>query len=255
MRTADQDLDHAVSASTVYLIRSLGTVYGVAITSAIVQTTLSVRLPDALGEIPDKWRVRPFSMSYAMRFKEKAITDHTRDTYIRARCRLSMRFGTRSPPSGTCPRISSSRRATCITMGSGTRLRCPRRSLLLLLSRLSWPRAGDCAARSNAGGYGQHGKWLPLELKNRTGALWELVDGEGNPRKVSERRTSSCVCLDSKTKIEGPCSPIKSQRMGIVHVCLRFGLPSLPCATVGWCFPVVGLMMSWTARYFGKAQP
>ncbi|KAK4164316.1 putative vacuolar basic amino acid transporter [Cladorrhinum sp. PSN259] len=49
--------DHAVSASTVYLIRSLGTVYGVAITSAILQTTLSVRLPDALGEIPDKWRV------------------------------------------------------------------------------------------------------------------------------------------------------------------------------------------------------
>ncbi|KAK4031461.1 major facilitator superfamily domain-containing protein [Parachaetomium inaequale] len=49
--------DHAVSASTVYLIRSLGTVYGVAVTSAIVQTTLSVRLPDALGEIPDKWRV------------------------------------------------------------------------------------------------------------------------------------------------------------------------------------------------------
>lgn len=26
-----------------------------------MQTTLSVRLPDALGEIPDKWRVRPFS--------------------------------------------------------------------------------------------------------------------------------------------------------------------------------------------------
>ncbi|KAG7289243.1 hypothetical protein NEMBOFW57_005608 [Staphylotrichum longicolle] len=50
--------DHAVCASTVYLIRSLGTVYGVAITSAIVQTTLSVRLPDALGEIPDKWRAR-----------------------------------------------------------------------------------------------------------------------------------------------------------------------------------------------------
>jgi len=53
--------DHAVSASTVYLIRSLGTVWGVSITSAIVQTTLSVRLPDALGEISDKWRVRPFS--------------------------------------------------------------------------------------------------------------------------------------------------------------------------------------------------
>ncbi|KAI8272434.1 putative transporter [Colletotrichum sp. SAR 10_98] len=49
--------DHAVSASTVYLVRSLGTVWGVAITSAIVQTTLSVRLPDALGDIPDKWRL------------------------------------------------------------------------------------------------------------------------------------------------------------------------------------------------------
>lgn len=50
--------DHAVTASTVYLIRSLGTVWGVAVTSAIVQTTLSMRLPEALGDIPDKERVR-----------------------------------------------------------------------------------------------------------------------------------------------------------------------------------------------------
>ncbi|KAH6973453.1 major facilitator superfamily-domain-containing protein [Ilyonectria sp. MPI-CAGE-AT-0026] len=49
--------DHAVSASTVYLIRSLGTVWGVSVTSAIVQTTLSVRLPDALSEVPEKWRI------------------------------------------------------------------------------------------------------------------------------------------------------------------------------------------------------
>ncbi|SPO05492.1 related to multidrug resistance protein fnx1 [Cephalotrichum gorgonifer] len=49
--------DHAVSASTVYLIRSLGSVWGVAITSAIVQTTLSIRLPDALGDIEDKSRI------------------------------------------------------------------------------------------------------------------------------------------------------------------------------------------------------
>ncbi|EXV01600.1 MFS transporter [Metarhizium robertsii] len=49
--------DHAVSTSTVYLIRSLGGVWGVSITSAIVQTSLSVRLPDALGGIPDKWRI------------------------------------------------------------------------------------------------------------------------------------------------------------------------------------------------------
>ncbi|KAF5670631.1 major facilitator family transporter fnx1 [Fusarium heterosporum] len=49
--------DHAVTASTVYLIRSLGTVWGVSVTSAIVQTTLSVRLPDALSDVSDKWRV------------------------------------------------------------------------------------------------------------------------------------------------------------------------------------------------------
>ncbi|KAF7550697.1 hypothetical protein G7Z17_g5540 [Cylindrodendrum hubeiense] len=48
--------DHAVSASTVYLIRSLGTVWGVSVTSAIVQTTLSIRLPDALSEIIDEIR-------------------------------------------------------------------------------------------------------------------------------------------------------------------------------------------------------
>ncbi|KAI1458175.1 MFS general substrate transporter [Annulohypoxylon moriforme] len=52
--------DHAVSASTVYLIRSLGTVWGVSISSAIVQTTLSIRLPTALSDVPDKWRVWPF---------------------------------------------------------------------------------------------------------------------------------------------------------------------------------------------------
>ncbi|KAL8383368.1 hypothetical protein RB595_006900 [Gaeumannomyces hyphopodioides] len=46
--------DHAVSASTTYLIRSLGHVWGVASTSAIVQTTLSARLPAALGDVPDK---------------------------------------------------------------------------------------------------------------------------------------------------------------------------------------------------------
>ncbi|KAJ0161179.1 putative transporter, partial [Colletotrichum tanaceti] len=45
--------DHA-DEPCVYLVRSLGTVWGVAITSAIVQTTLSVRLPEVLGDIPDK---------------------------------------------------------------------------------------------------------------------------------------------------------------------------------------------------------
>ncbi|KAL4993411.1 major facilitator superfamily domain-containing protein [Aspergillus recurvatus] len=49
--------DHAVSASTVYLIRSLGTVYGVAITSAIVQNELVRSLPGALRGVPNKWKV------------------------------------------------------------------------------------------------------------------------------------------------------------------------------------------------------
>jgi hypothetical protein len=54
--------DHAVSASTVYLIRSLGTVWGVAITSAIVQNTLRSGLPKALSGIPDKWKVKTISL-------------------------------------------------------------------------------------------------------------------------------------------------------------------------------------------------
>jgi hypothetical protein len=49
--------DHAVSASVVYLIRSLGSVWGVAITSAILQTVLSTQLPRALGDIPDRDKV------------------------------------------------------------------------------------------------------------------------------------------------------------------------------------------------------
>ncbi|KAL4797613.1 major facilitator superfamily domain-containing protein [Aspergillus venezuelensis] len=48
--------DHAVSASTVYLIRSLGTVYGVAITSAIVQNELVRSLPGALRGVIDEIR-------------------------------------------------------------------------------------------------------------------------------------------------------------------------------------------------------
>ncbi|KAL3456149.1 major facilitator superfamily domain-containing protein [Aspergillus heterothallicus] len=52
--------DHAVSASTVYLIRSLGTVYGVAITSTIVQNELARSLPSALHGVPDKWKVPTF---------------------------------------------------------------------------------------------------------------------------------------------------------------------------------------------------
>jgi hypothetical protein len=45
---------------TVYLARSVGCVYGVAITFPIGQTTFSVRLPDALGGISDIGEYAPF---------------------------------------------------------------------------------------------------------------------------------------------------------------------------------------------------
>lgn len=35
----------------------MGTVWGVAFTAAIVQTTLKTKLPDALGDIPNKDKV------------------------------------------------------------------------------------------------------------------------------------------------------------------------------------------------------
>ncbi|KAL2260310.1 hypothetical protein VTK26DRAFT_5718 [Humicola hyalothermophila] len=42
--------EQAVATSTVYLIRSMGTIYGVTLTSAIVQNVLLARLPAALGD-------------------------------------------------------------------------------------------------------------------------------------------------------------------------------------------------------------
>ncbi|KAL3428521.1 major facilitator superfamily transporter [Phlyctema vagabunda] len=44
----------AVATSIVYLVRSLGTVWGVAATSSIIQNVLATRLPDALSGIPNK---------------------------------------------------------------------------------------------------------------------------------------------------------------------------------------------------------
>ncbi|KAI1499953.1 major facilitator superfamily domain-containing protein [Biscogniauxia marginata] len=72
--------DHAVSASTVYLIRSLGSVWGVSITSAIVQTTLSTRLPDALSDVPDKWTVID-----AIRHSVEALRELPADIQLKAR--------------------------------------------------------------------------------------------------------------------------------------------------------------------------
>jgi hypothetical protein len=66
-RSDSEDLDHAVSASTVYLIRSLGTVWGVAVTSAIVQNTLNSGLAKALSGIPDKWKVKPVEFPFGLK--------------------------------------------------------------------------------------------------------------------------------------------------------------------------------------------
>lgn len=41
--------EQAVATSTVYLIRSMGTIYGVTVTSSIVQNVLIARLPETLG--------------------------------------------------------------------------------------------------------------------------------------------------------------------------------------------------------------
>jgi hypothetical protein len=50
-------IEQAVSTSIVYLVRSLGTVWGVAATSTIIQNVLTTRLPLALAGIPDKEKV------------------------------------------------------------------------------------------------------------------------------------------------------------------------------------------------------
>ncbi|EDP55019.1 MFS drug transporter, putative [Aspergillus fumigatus A1163] len=81
--------DHAVSASTVYLIRSLGTVWGVAITSAIIQNTLRSGLSKALSGIPDKWKVTSLKWSISIieqiRHSVSAIQDLPPDIQMAAR--------------------------------------------------------------------------------------------------------------------------------------------------------------------------
>jgi len=72
--------DHAVSASTVYLIRSLGTVWGVAGSAAIVQNTLSWRLPDVLAGEPNKEQIID-----SIRHSVTALRSLPPDTQMKAR--------------------------------------------------------------------------------------------------------------------------------------------------------------------------
>ena len=106
--TSNYEADHAVSASTVYLIRSLGNVWGVAITSAIIQNTLSSGLLEALSGVPDKWKVTSdLEYDRATMIADQSFT------------RLSTIFDTRCLPSTICRRISKWRPGWCITMAFG----------------------------------------------------------------------------------------------------------------------------------------
>jgi hypothetical protein len=69
-----QSTEQAVSTSMVYLFRSMGTVWGVAAASAIIQNILTTRLPNALSEIPDKEKVIFLSFPFAIIWRNSA--DH-----------------------------------------------------------------------------------------------------------------------------------------------------------------------------------
>lgn len=56
-RFTDQYPEQAVATSMVYLFRSMGTVWGVAASSALLQNILTSRLPSALEGIADKEEV------------------------------------------------------------------------------------------------------------------------------------------------------------------------------------------------------
>lgn len=62
-RRADNGAEQAVSTSMVYLLRSMGMVWGVAGASTIIQNILSSRLPSALSEVPNKEKVIFLSLS------------------------------------------------------------------------------------------------------------------------------------------------------------------------------------------------
>ena len=106
--STNPEADHAVSASTVYLIRSLGNVWGVAITSAIIQNTLSSGLSGALSGVPDKWKVTS-DLEYV----------HATTIADESSTRLSTIFDTQYLPSTICRRISKWLPGSCITMAFG----------------------------------------------------------------------------------------------------------------------------------------
>ncbi|KAH7071124.1 major facilitator superfamily domain-containing protein [Paraphoma chrysanthemicola] len=72
--------DHAVSASTTYLLRSLGSVYGVAISASILQNSLTTNLPLALAGVPHQDEI-----INSIRHSVTALRDLPPDIQLKAR--------------------------------------------------------------------------------------------------------------------------------------------------------------------------
>ncbi len=132
-----------------------------------MQTTLSVRLPDALGEIPDKWTVSPISYSLCFvlhckckcRCKCTCLSAYTyyilissvvfADSSLRAINRSLKTLGTRSPPSGNYHPMCSSVPVWYTTMVSAMPLQHPLRQLSWASWLASLPMPPNCAAPTN----------------------------------------------------------------------------------------------------------
>ena len=134
-----------MSASTVYLIRSLGTVWGVAITSTIIQNSLSSGLPEALSGVPDKWKVTPSSFPLRDCFHCRGATaDRFPFSLLH---RLSMTFGTPCLRSTACPQTFKWPRDWFTIVGSACRSLLREDSGLSRLSQPFSPRARDCIGK------------------------------------------------------------------------------------------------------------
>ncbi|KAL2132697.1 hypothetical protein VTI74DRAFT_3460 [Chaetomium olivicolor] len=77
--------EQAVATSTVYLIRSMGTIYGVTVTSAIVQNVLLARLPETLGDAATEELIEKLRQSlFALRELSPALEAAVRALYCDA---------------------------------------------------------------------------------------------------------------------------------------------------------------------------
>ncbi|KAJ6159441.1 hypothetical protein N7497_003978 [Penicillium chrysogenum] len=157
------NLDHAVSASTVYLIRSLGTVWGVAVTATIMQNTLNSGLGEALSGIPDKWKVID-----EIRHSVSAIYDLPPDVQMAAR--LVYYRGIRLSFMASAIFAFIATIASVFTRGKG------------LERAVGKDRRGAYGEVNHRAQTGRIGAWAPIR-KGREKPLDEVVHIGGNGRK------------------------------------------------------------------------